>query len=287
MIEIEAVSPTDEDARLLLAAYVEELDRRLPEGASDVAPTWDAGEYGGLRGRIAVARLDGEAIGCAGLREFEPAAAELKRLYVARLARRRGVARGLLGWMEQSARELGYRRIVLDTALPLVEAARLYETGGYAEVGAFNDNPHATHWFEKVFPLDDVALWGAFRHATLPEAEWTHRSHIRTGYLFLGRSNLDEAHLRMRVGIIRLNARHGLEETPKRGYHETLTRAWLALIDGARRGEASMTSEAFLTAHPELLDKELTLRFYSRERLLSLRARTVFVEPDLGIFPGL
>jgi GNAT superfamily N-acetyltransferase len=286
MIEVAPASPADEDARRLLAAYKGELDRRLPEAAHDVEPAWAEREYGGVRGLVVVARHDGVAVGCAGLREHAPAAGEIKRFYVAPEARRRGVGRALLAWLEAAARERGYRRVVLDTASPLVEAARLYETSGYRQVVPFNDNPHATHWFEKAFPLDDAALWGAFRHATLPEPEWTHRSHVRVACLHLDRWSLDEAHLRMRVGIIRLNTKHGLEETPARGYHETLTRAWLALVAHARASASHPSSETLLAAHPELLDKHLTLRFYSRDLLMSLHARTVFVEPDVAPLPG-
>jgi hypothetical protein len=214
----------------------------------------------------------------------------MKHLYVVPAARRRGIGRRLVTRVEETARELGYRRVVLDTAAPLAEATRLYEAAGYARIAPFNDNPHAALWFEKAFPLDDGALWGAFRHSSLPENEWNHRSHLRVAYLHLARWSLDEAHLRMRAGILRLNATHGLEETPALGYHETLTRAWLAMFGHARaRGphgtDLDGASEAFLAAHPELLDRSLALRFYSRELLMSLRARAVFVEPDLAPLP--
>jgi hypothetical protein len=141
--------------------------------------------------------------------------------------------------------------------------------------------------------LDDATLWGAFRQSTLPEPQWNHRSHVRVAFLHLAHWILDEAHLRMRVGIVRLNAYHGLEETPERGYHETLTRVWLVLIAQARALGLSESargvragSEAFLEAHPELLNKQIALRFYSREHLMSLRARTIFVEPDLAPLPA-
>lgn len=286
MIEINAVRPGDEDARRLLSAYVAELNQRLPEGARDVDTAWSESEYATSRARILVAYLDGAPVAGAGLREHAPAAGEIKRFYVAPPARKRGVGRALLAGIEQSARQVGYRRIVLDTAALLVEAVRLYETSGYVRVAPFNENPHAGLWFEKVFPLDDEILWWAFRNASLPHAEWTHRSHVRVAFLYLTRWTLDEAHLRMRVGIVRLNASHGLEETPDRGYHETLTRAWLALTAHARGGRYFASSEAFLVDHPELLDKQLTLRFYSRARLDSLRARSIFVEPDLAPLPA-
>ena len=133
--------------------------------------------------------------------------------------------------------------------------------------------------------LDDENLWAAFNQAALPMEAWTHRSHLRVAFMHLARWSVDESHLRMRVAIIRQNWEHGLEETAERGYHETLTRVWLVVLKSLPR-DAHASSEDFIGAHPELLDKYLPLRFYSRERIMSLRARTVFVEPDLAALPS-
>ena len=70
-------------------------------------------------------------------------------MFVGGEARRRGVARRLLAALEDEARRLGYRRVVLDTAAPLGEAEALYRTAGYQVVPAYNDNPYAAHWFAK------------------------------------------------------------------------------------------------------------------------------------------
>lgn len=133
--------------------------------------------------------------------------------------------------------------------------------------------------------MDDETLWAAFRGRTLSDTEWTHRAHLRMAWMHLERWGLDEAHLRMRAGIILLNAVHGLEETPKRGYFETLTRAWLVLVADARTRARCERSDAFLDAHPELLDREAPLRFHTRERLFSEEARSVLVPPDREPWP--
>ena len=104
-------------------------------------------------------------------------------------------------------------------------------------------------------------------------------------WMFLERHALDEAHLLMRVGIIRLNAFHGLVETAARGYHETLTRVWLALIAKLRTTATETTSEAFVDAHVGSLGRDAVLSHYSKERLMSVRARSVFVDPDLAPLP--
>ena len=103
--------------------------------------------------------------------------------------------------------------------------------------------------------LTDEALWQAFSTSTLPAEAWTHRAHLRMAWLFLKRHPLDEAHLLLRVGIIRLNAFHGLVETPVRGYHETLTRLWLALIVGTI--VATYISMRLTSRLEEYMEKEM------------------------------
>lgn len=131
--------------------------------------------------------------------------------------------------------------------------------------------------------LDDDALWRAFHDRTLSPWQWTHEAHLRVAWLHLARYELDEAHLRMRAGILRLNAAHGLVETPQRGYHETLTRVWLALVRAARVRAPGGDSTGVLSQPG--LERTAPLRYYSRERLFSLQARALFVPPDLAELP--
>jgi L-amino acid N-acyltransferase YncA len=132
--------------------------------------------------------------------------------------------------------------------------------------------------------LDDDTLWAAFHARTLSHARWNHAAHLRIAWMHLERYSLEEAHLRMRAGIIRLNATHGLVESPARGYHETLTRVWLVLVAEARRLERGTDSRSFLASH--VLDRDAPLRFYSRERLFSLEARSICVPPDRAELPA-
>ena len=139
-------------------------------------------------------------------------------------------------------------------------------------------------------PWTDEELWNAFATSALPAPVWTHRAHLRMAWLFLRRHPLDEAHILLRVGIIRLNAFHALVETPSRGYHETLTRLWLSLVaaemaasDAAASDAAA--SDAFVEARLPALGKDAVLRHYSPELVGSVRARAVFVEPDRAPLP--
>jgi hypothetical protein len=136
--------------------------------------------------------------------------------------------------------------------------------------------------------IDDETLWNAFTRGTLPKAEWRHRAHVRVAWMFLERYELDAAHALMRVGIVRLNAVHGLVESLERGYHETLTRGYLVLVAAARKTRMNRTdtSSTFVDACADAIGPEAILRHYSREHLLSAKARALFVEPDLAPLPA-
>lgn len=134
--------------------------------------------------------------------------------------------------------------------------------------------------------MGDDELFETFCASAIPADQWTHEAHLRVAFCFATRFGLDEAHLRMRAGIIRMNERHGLVETGARGYFETLTRVWLALVADAARRTGGTRSQDVLRDAPELQDRELPLRHYARETLMSVRARSIFVEPDVSPLPS-
>ncbi len=61
---------------------------------------------------------------------------------------------------------LGYRVIRLDTNAALAEAIALYQRAGYRAVERYNDNPWATHFFEKVTEPAGSPEWGIQSPAT-------------------------------------------------------------------------------------------------------------------------
>jgi GNAT superfamily N-acetyltransferase len=92
---------------------------------------------------------DGTPLCCGGIKALPDGACEIKRMYVAPAARRQGVARRLLGRLEDAARGLGYTVARLDTGPAQHSARRMYEQAGYAPIGNFNANPVATYFGEK------------------------------------------------------------------------------------------------------------------------------------------
>ncbi|MGH7283002.1 MAG: hypothetical protein ACRELY_15870 [Polyangiaceae bacterium] len=134
--------------------------------------------------------------------------------------------------------------------------------------------------------LPDDVLWESFHARTLPEKSWTHRAHLRMAWMTLKKHAIDEAHVLIRVGIIRLNHAHGLVETAERGYHDTLTYVWLRIVAAMQRETPDFSdSRAFLEKHTAALAKDAPLRHYSRARLMSLEARARCIDPDLAPLP--
>jgi putative acetyltransferase len=132
----------------------------------------------------------------------------------------------------------------------------------------------------------DPELLAAFENCTLPCDQWTHRAHVRIGYLYASQLALEEATARMRSGLRAINAVHGTPDSLERGYHETITIAFLRLILAAIEQHGPFqSSQAFCESRPELLDKNALLQYYSRDRIKSHTAKARFVEPDLAHLP--
>lgn len=134
--------------------------------------------------------------------------------------------------------------------------------------------------------ITDDQLLAAFEAATLSPEEWHHREHVKIAYLYLRLLPFEAAFERMRAGLIALNAAHRVPDAIDRGYHETITRGWMHLVDCTLRefGPAE-NADAFLEKQTQLLATRSLLFFYSRDRIMSAEAKRGFIEPDLAPFP--
>ena len=134
--------------------------------------------------------------------------------------------------------------------------------------------------------MDDATFLNQLECCTLPFELWTHRAHIRAAYLYLDQYPLEQAIARVRATIQAYNAANNIPSGPDMGYHETITQAWMRLIDATRRNHGPREDEhAFFERHSYLQNKMLLLLFYSRDRIMSEDARLRFVEPDLTPLP--
>jgi hypothetical protein len=132
------------------------------------------------------------------------------------------------------------------------------------------------------------ALAARFAAAAIPATEWTHETHVTVGAWHVARFGADAAMDRLRAGIRRLNAANGTIDSDTRGYHETITRAYVRLLAAFLRArppdEALAASVAVLLASP-IAARDVLTRHYSKALLFSVEARRGWVEPDLEPLP--
>ena len=121
--------------------------------------------------------------------------------------------------------------------------------------------------------MDDDRFLAAFEAGTLPPTLFDHRGHLRVAFIYLRRLPFLEACIAMRDGLRRFAARVG-----KGGlYHETLTIAFMSLVNERMQGDPASDATAFATRYPELSDPQLLRRCYGAPVLDSELARSSFL----------
>ena len=126
--------------------------------------------------------------------------------------------------------------------------------------------------------MTDTDFARAFERGDVPPAEFSHRSHIRLAWVYLQEEpSFDAALHRIQGGIRQFAAAAGKADK----YHETMTVAWMQLLAAAgERAGTAIPFDELLRLAPELADKDLLLRYYTRDRLFSEAARGAWVPPD-------
>ncbi len=111
------------------------------------------GKYAAPTGRLFLA-FDGEKIaGCIAFRRIDDEICEMKRLYLREESRGAGLGKRLIERLTKEAKEIGYRKMRLDT-LPekMPRAVALYKEFGFQPIAAYYDNRHReTLFMEKEF----------------------------------------------------------------------------------------------------------------------------------------
>jgi hypothetical protein len=134
--------------------------------------------------------------------------------------------------------------------------------------------------------MTDEEFLRQFEAGRLPLEQWHHKEHIKVAYLYLRKLPFDEAVAQIRKQIKAHNAAQGVKESPTSGYHETMTKAWLQLVELTLKeyGPAE-SADAFYEQSPQLWQTKTLRLFYSKELFMSPRAKVEFVQPDLAPLP--
>lgn len=137
--------------------------------------------------------------------------------------------------------------------------------------------------------MNDADFLEQFERCTLPFDEWTHRAHVKVGFLYLRERPIEAALKKTRSGILAYNKVNHVPDGPKQGYNETTTHAMLRLIQAGISAYGSEfptpDADSFCDTHPQLMHKHVLRLFYSPERRMRPDAKTQFVEPDLAPLP--
>jgi GNAT superfamily N-acetyltransferase len=140
-ISVTVENPHSEAATRLIENLSTELGARYGDDGTGAFRPEDVKVPGGT---FVIAWLGDRPVGCGALRPLERGVAEVKRMFVEKEARRRGIAREILGQLEAIATHFGYRAMRLETGILQPEAMGLYESAGYRRVrcyGRYVDNP--------------------------------------------------------------------------------------------------------------------------------------------------
>jgi len=126
------------DARRLVAALDAGLAELYPP-EQRFGPNFKAEDLDEGRGSFLVAREGDRAVGCGAIRLIDPTTAEAKRMYVEPDQRGKGVGRAVLSGLEAAARQLGVRRLVLETGVHQEAAISLYRRAGFTQIECWGE----------------------------------------------------------------------------------------------------------------------------------------------------
>lgn len=97
--------------------------------------------YGPPNSRFFLLKEAETVVACAILKRLSEDAVELKRMFLKLEARGKGYGKLLLEHAIQTAKDLGFRRMVLDTEPIMSTAIQLYEKFGFQRRDAYYDSP--------------------------------------------------------------------------------------------------------------------------------------------------
>lgn len=91
------------------------------------------GNYFNKGGYFGVIEEAGQIVATVGIYKINETTCELRKMYALPSQRGQGLGKQLLEFSLQKARSLGFRKMTLETATPLIEAIALYKKYGFTE----------------------------------------------------------------------------------------------------------------------------------------------------------
>ena len=116
---------------------IEELSRELKNiTGRDGKNSFNNDDMLNDRAIFVVARdLNGKALGCGALRYFSDEVAEIKRVYAREKSK--GTGSKIINFLEAKARELGYKKLILETGRINKKAVYFYKKHNYQVITSY------------------------------------------------------------------------------------------------------------------------------------------------------
>jgi putative acetyltransferase len=131
-------------ARELFLEYAQSLGFSLCFQNFDKELAGLPGDYAPPEGRLLLVECEGQLAGCVALHKLDSGVCEMKRLYLRPPFRGKGLGRALTERIIAEARQIGYRRMRLDTVEPVMkDAVAMYRKLGFKEIAPYRPNPIA------------------------------------------------------------------------------------------------------------------------------------------------
>ena len=128
-------------AKVLFTAYQQWLGEDLCFQSFDAELLQLQTMYGPPQGKLLLAKSNEAYVGCVAVRSKGKGICEMKRLYVIDACKGQGLGRRLASEIINTAAQLGYHKMILDTLTRLIPALQLYYSLGFTETTAYYPNP--------------------------------------------------------------------------------------------------------------------------------------------------
>ena len=116
----------------------------LDEDLNDIESNYKGGYFG-----LIVNELD-EIVGTFALHKTNNQIAEIRKMYLLKEARKKGIGKWMLSFLFQKAKTLGFRKVQLLTASPLTEAINLYKSKNFIEMKSPKPGPRCDKAYYKM-----------------------------------------------------------------------------------------------------------------------------------------
>jgi len=131
--------------------------------------------------------------------------------------------------------------------------------------------------------IEDIQFKQDFETCITPTSDFNHQAHIRLAYIYLSEHDTTTSYEKMKSSLQNFLAHHKIDPSK---YHETVTQAWIfAVKHFMEQSPVAESASGFIAINPRLLDGDIMLTHYTKEKLFSDEARLGYIEPDLDPIP--